>query len=96
MRRGRVQEVLRHAGVGEHVVQDCRAERKEGVARYEEWLAKGGHGDESALWVIQLEDMVEVQVDEETIAGKLYAMAVVFLLLFPAHVVFVYGFHRWR
>jgi hypothetical protein len=77
-------------------VQDCRAESGEGVAWYQEWLAKGGHGDDSALWVIQLEHMAEVEVDEETIAGELYVIAVVLLLLFPADVVFVYGFHRWR
>ena len=96
LRRSRVQEVLRHPRFGEYLVQDCRAESKEGVAWYQEWLAKGGHGDDSALWVIQLEHMAEVQVDEETIAGELYVIAVVLLLLFPADVVFVYGFHRWR
>lgn len=96
VRRSRFQEVLRHPRFGEHVVQDCRAESKEGVAWYQEWLAKGGHGDDSALRVIHLEHMAEVQVDEETIAGELYVIAVVLLLLFPADVVFVYGFHRWR
>lgn len=63
VRCGGVQEVLGHARVGEHVVQDCRAERKEGVTWYEEWLAKGGYWDESALWVLQLKDMAEVQMD---------------------------------